>query len=390
VRLLTLLGVGGIGKTRLAIQVATQLRERFADGVCFVSLAPISDPSLVISSIAYEVGLQEAGAQPLVETIKAWLRDKQFLLLLDNFEQIVSAAPLLEDLLAACPRLIILVTSQEVLRLSAEQLFPVPSLTFPDLATLTEQEDLGQYTAVSLFIQRAQALKPDLQLTPANARTIAEICVRLDGLPLAIELAAARIRVLPPQALLIRLAQRLQVLTGGSHTLPQRQQTLRNTIQWSYDLLNTEEQRLFRRLSVFVGGCTLSAAEAVCGRSSDASVGIGSSVLDGVASLIDKSLLYQTEQEGEEPRLAMLETIREFGLECLERQGELEDARRAHAHYYLMLVEQAEPHLLGPEQLLWLDRLEQELDNMRVTFLIVCPRLEAKYVRKCLISRLIR
>jgi predicted ATPase/DNA-binding CsgD family transcriptional regulator len=365
VRLLTLLGVGGIGKTRLAVQVASQLRERFEDGVCFVSLAPISDPSLVLSSIAHEFGLQEAGAQPLEETVKAWLRDKHFLLLLDNFEQIVSAAPLLEDLLSASPRLVILVTSREVLRLSAEHLFPVPSLTFPDLATLTEQEDLAQYAAVSLFLLRTQAIKPDFQLTPTNAHTIAEICVRLDGLPLAIELAAARIRILPPQALLTRLAQRFQVLTGGSRTLPLRQQTLRNTIKWSYDLLNEQEQQLFRCLSIFVGGCTLQAAEAVCGRSSDAAVGIEGELLDGVASLIDKSLLHQSEQEGEEPRLTMLETIREFGRECLEREGELETARRAHANYYLALVEAAEPLLIGTEQLLWFDRLERDLDNLR-------------------------
>src|SRR6266699_892092 len=264
VRLLTLLGVGGIGKTRLSIQVANQLRVRFADGVCFVGLAPIRDLSLVISAIAHELGLQEGGAQSLVETVKAWLRDKQFLLLLDNFEQIVSAAPLLEDLLEACPRLIILVTSREVLRLSPEQLFPVPPLALPDLAQLTGQEELAQYAAVSLFLQRAQAIKPDFTLTEANGRVIAEICVRLDGLPLAIELAAARIRVLPPQVLLTRLSQRFQVLTGGSRTLPERQQTLHNTIQWSYDLLNEEEQRLFRCLSVFVGGCTLEAAEAAC------------------------------------------------------------------------------------------------------------------------------
>jgi predicted ATPase/DNA-binding CsgD family transcriptional regulator/tRNA A-37 threonylcarbamoyl transferase component Bud32 len=365
VRLLTFLGVGGIGKTRLSIQVASQLRDHFADGVCFVGLAPISDPSLALSSIAQELGLQEAGTQPLVETVKAWLRDKRFLLLLDNFEQIVSAAPLLEDLLAACTRLVILVTSREVLRLSAEHLFPVPPLSLPDLAQLPDHEHLSQYAAVSLFLQRAQVLQPDFQLTSTNARAIAEICVRLDGLPLAIELAAARIRLFPPQALLTRLSQRLQVLTGGSRSLPERQQTLRNTIKWSYDLLNKEEQRLFRRLSVFVGGCRLSAAEAVCGTSNDVSDGMGISVLDGVASLIDKSLLQQVEQGGEEPRLAMLETIREFGLACLEQQEELQATRQAHARYYLALAEQAEPHLFGCEQLRWLDRLERELDNLR-------------------------
>jgi predicted ATPase/DNA-binding CsgD family transcriptional regulator len=363
VRLLTLLGVGGIGKTRLSIQVATQLRDCFADGACFVNLAPISDPAFVISSIAHGLGLQEGGGQPLEEIIKAWLRDKHFLLLLDNFEQIVNAAPLLEDLLAACPRLVILVTSREVLRLSAEHLFPVPPLSLPDLAQLPDHEHLAQYAAVSLFLQRAQAHKLDFQLTPTNTHAIAEICVRLDGLPLAIELAAARIRLLPPQALLTRLSERFQVLTGGSRTLPERQQTLRNTIKWSYDLLNEEEQRLFRRLSVFVGGCTLEAAETVCAALDDGDE--AGQLLDCVSSLIDKSLLHQVEQEGEEPRLAMLETIREFGLARLEQCGELQATRQAHARYYRALAEQAEPHLFGSEQLWWLDRLEWELDNLR-------------------------
>ncbi len=364
VRLLTLSGVGGIGKTRLAIQVASQLHDRFAAGVCFVSLAPISDPNLVISSIAHELGLQEVGAQPLVETVKVWLRDKQLLLLLDNFEQIVSAAPLLEDLLTACPRLVILVTSREVLRLSAEHLFPVPSLTSPDLAKLAGQEDLGQYAAVSLFVQRAQAIRPDFMLTQANGRVIAEICVRLDGLPLAIELAAARIKLLPPQALLARLSHRLHVLTSGVRDAPVRQQTLRNTIQWSYDLLNEEEQRLFRRLSVFVAGCTLQAAEVVC-NAGNASDGMEGSVLDAVASLIDKSFLHQTEQEGEEPRLAMLETIREYGRECLETLGEAEITQRAHAAYYLALAEEAEPRLTGAGMGSWLERLQREHENLR-------------------------
>jgi predicted ATPase/DNA-binding CsgD family transcriptional regulator len=365
VRLLTLLGVGGIGKTRLAVQVANQVRDRFADGVCFVGLATLSDPSLVISSIAHELGLQEGGTQPLVETVKAWLRDEQLLLLLDNFEQIISAASLLEDLLAGCHRLVILVTSREVLRLSAEHLFSVPQLALPDLAQLPDQKELAQYAAVSLFLQRAQAIKPDFTLMQANGRAIAEICVRLDGLPLAIELAAARIRVLPPQALLARLAQRFQVLTGGSRTLPERQQTLRNTIQWSYDLLDEEEQRLFRRLSVFVGGCRLSAAEVVSGAGGDASTGMGGWVLDGVASLIDKSLLHQTEQEGEEPRFLMLQTVREYGLEMLTATGELETNRAVHAHYFLALAEQAQLELHGPKQTAWLERLEQEHDNLR-------------------------
>src|SRR6266436_3770162 len=289
-RLLTLLGVGGIGKTRLAIEVAVQMRDRFADGVCLVTLAPISDPNLLLSSIAHELGVQREGMQSLLEVVKAWLRDKHLLLLLDNFEQIVNAAPLVEDLLAACHKLTILVTSREVLRLSAEQLFPVPPLALPDLAQLHEHEDLAQYASVSLFVQRAQAVKPDFKLTRANGRAIAEICVRLDGLPLALELAAARIRLLPPQALLARLSQRFQVLTGGPRTMPERQQTLRNTIKWSHDLLDANERRLFRQLSVFVGGWTLEAAEAVCNAVNDPPMDL----LQGVASLLDKSLLQQT------------------------------------------------------------------------------------------------
>ena len=360
VHLLTLLGAGGIGKTRLAIQVAIQLRERYADGVCFVALAAIRDPGLLLSSIAQELGLQEGGAQPLVETVKAFLRDKQFLLLLDNFEQLVSAAPLLEELLTACTRLAIVVTSREVLHLQAEHLFPVPPLALPDLARLPEREELAQYAAVALFVQRAQAILPGFQLTTANRRAIAEICVRLDGLPLALELAAARVRVLPPQALLARLAQRFQVLTGGPRTLPERQQTLRNTLQWSYDLLAAQEQHLFRRLAVFVGGWTLEAVEAVCYQAPDEA----SSALDEVTSLLDKSLLLQVEPAEGEPRLQMLMTVREFALECLQASGEAEAIQRAHAAYYLAWVQEVEPHLKGAQQLEWLARLEQEMANV--------------------------
>ena len=372
VRLVTLLGAGGIGKTRLALQVALEMRERYADGVCFVALASISDPGLVISSIAHELGLQEGGAQPLVETMKTWLRDKQFLLLLDNFEQLVSAAPLLAELLAACPKLAMVVTSREVLHLRAEHRFPVPPLALPDLAHLPEREQLAQYAAVALFVQRAQAILPDFQLIQAQVQAIAEICVRLDGLPLALELAAARMRLLPPQALLARLSQRFQVLTGGWRSMPERQQTLRNTIQWSYDLLTAEEQRLFRWLAVFVGGCTLEAAEAVVHMGGKEANDLGIDVLEGVSSLIDKSLLQQTEQEGGEPRLSMLETLREYGLECLRERGEAEAVQRAHALYYLALIEQAEPCLQGTQQLVWLTRLEQEMAN-------VLAALEAAY-----------
>ncbi len=365
IRLVTLVGAGGIGKTRLGIEIATRLREQFADAVCFVALAPISDPDLVLPTIAHNLGIQEEGTQPLLERAIALLRGKPFLLVLDNFEQVIAAAPFVEDVLVACPHLSVLVTSREVLRLQGEQVFPVPPLALPDLAHLPTDGDFARYAAVALFVQRAGAVLPTFQLTAANARAIAELCVRLDGLPLAIELAVARIKLLPPQALLARLIQRFQLLTSGAQDMPARQQTLRNTVQWSYNLLNIEEQRLFRRLSVFVGGCTLEAVETICAALSDGDATI--QVLDTVASLIDKSLLQQTEQEGEEPRLSMLETVREYGLECLSVSGEAVVTRRAHAHYYLSLAEKAEPHLIAAEQLEWLDRLEREQDNLRAT-----------------------
>jgi predicted ATPase/transcriptional regulator with XRE-family HTH domain len=360
VRLVTLTGPGGTGKTRLGVQVAAELTDRFPDGVHFVNLAPISDHAFVISAIAQTLGHREVADQSLLEHLKGKLQEQQVLLLLDNVEQVVRAAPQFVDLLAACPGLKLLVTSRAALHVSAEHLFPVPSLALPDLAQLPKQEDLEQYAAVSLFVQRAQAVKPDFQLTSTNAHTIAEICVRLDGLPLAIELAAVRIRLFPPHALLSRLSHRLQVLTGGSQTLPARQQTLRNTIKWSYDLLNKQEQLLYRKLSIFVGGCTLDAAEALCGTRSE-----GSTVLDGVASLIERSLLHQVEQAWGEPRFAMLETIREYGLELLATTGELESDRKEHARYFLTLAEQAQLELHGPNQTAQLELLEQEHDNLR-------------------------
>lgn len=360
VRLVTLTGAGGIGKTRLGLQAASELRAIFPDGVYFVNLAPIRDPSLLISTIALELDIPESGAQPLFATVTEALREKKLLLLLDNFEQIVSAAPLLDDLLATCHQLVIIVTSREVLHIQAEYLFPVPPLVLPDLTQLPQTEDLARYAAVALFLQRAQAILPDFQLTPDNEQIIAEICVRLDGLPLALELAAARIRLLPPQALLARLSQRLQVLTSGWRTLPERQQTLRKTIQWSYDLLPAEEQLLFRRLSVFAGGCTLQAVDALYSL-----LGEGAkSMIEEVASLIDKSLLQQYEEEGE-PRLQFLETIHEYGLECMAESGEMEAVQQAHAMYYLQLAEEAEPEFGSPKHAAWLKRLEREHDNLR-------------------------
>ncbi|HET8850922.1 MAG TPA: protein kinase [Ktedonobacteraceae bacterium] len=358
VRLLTLTGPGGAGKTRLGLQVAAELGDRFPDGVFFVNLAPIREPEFFLPAIAQTLEVKETPEQSLLELLKAFLREKHVLLVLDNFEQIVSAAPHVATLLDACSKLKIMVTSREVLHVRAEHEFAVPPLALPDPKQLLDPVVLSQYEAVALFIERAQAVKPDFQMTNANAHTVAEICARLDGLPLAIELAAARMKLLSPQALLTRLGQRLQMLTSAKRDVPARQQTLRNTIAWSYQLLNTDEQRLFRRLSVFVGGCTLEAVEAVC-------QDMATNILDVVASLIDKSMLQQTEEEGEEMRLLMMETIREYGLETLIESGENEVTRHAHAQYYLSLAEEAEQELDGPKQVMWLERLEREHDNLR-------------------------
>src|SRR5258708_1852641 len=263
-RLVTLTGTGGVGKTRLGLQAAAHVLEDFGDGVYFVSLAPVSQPDLVLPTLAQTFDLKETPDWLPLEHLKAYLREKQLLLLLDNFEQVIAVAPLLVALLQACPALKMLVTSRARLRVSGEHEFSVPPLALPDLHHLPEHAALLEYAAVALLLQRAQALKPDLQLTADNARTIAEICLRLDGLPLAIELAAARLKLLSPQALLARLTHPLPVLTGGVQDAPVRQQTLRNSLAWSYDLLTAQEKRLFRWLSVFVGGCTLEAAEAVC------------------------------------------------------------------------------------------------------------------------------
>lgn len=361
VRLVTLTGPGGVGKTHLSLHIAGELCDDFANGVCFIPLAPIRDPDLVVSAIAQACGVKERGDAPLLDLLKASLRDQQVLLLLDNFEHVAVAAPVLAELLAVCSQLKLLVTSRAVLHLRGERAFPVPPLDLPDLTHPAESEALAQSAAVVLFLDRARAVKPSFQLTAANARAIAEICVQLDGLPLAIELAAAWMKLLPPQALLGRLEHRLTLLTSGARDLPARQQTLRSTMQWSYDLLTAEEQRLFGRLSVFVGGCTLEAIETVC-TSVERAQG---HVLDAVASLLDKSLLQQVEQAEGELRLVMLETIREYGLEALAAGGEAEATRQAHAVYYLALAEEASVQGHSPQQAVWLERLEREQDNLR-------------------------
>ena len=360
VRLLTMCGAGGIGKTRLAIQVAEDLLPDFADGVFFVSLAPIRDSTLVLATIARTLGLHDPGNEP-GDSLRAFLQNKHLLLVLDNFEQVMAAASDLVDLLSASPHLKLLVTSREVLHLRVEQQFAVPPLALPDLTHLPDSQGIAQYPAVKLFIQRAQAVQHDFQITPTNAPLLAEICTRLDGLPLALELAAARARLLSPPALLARLDRRFEVLSGGAHDLPERQRTLRATLRWSYELLSARERRLFRRLSVFIGSCTLSAAETLSRALDPAEV----NVFEAITSLLDKSLVQQREEEDPEPRLLLLETVREYAWEQLSADEEVEAVRQAHAVYYLTLAEEAEPHLYGAEQNLWQKRLEREQSNLR-------------------------
>jgi predicted ATPase/class 3 adenylate cyclase len=373
VRLLTLTGPGGGGKTRLALQIAEQATADFLDGAHFVSLAALTDAALVLSSIASALGLKETLGRSLEDTLHEHLREKDMLLLLDNFEQIVSAAQLIVVLLAKCPNLKVLVTSRVALHVRGEHEYPVPPLALPGRRPPPPLELLTQFAAVALFIERAQAVKPDFDVTKENAPFIAEICHRLDGLPLAIELAAARVKLLPPQAMLGRLENRLKLLTGGSRDLPLRQQTLRATVAWSYDLLNECEKALFRRLAVFAGGSTFEAMENIC----DAH-GVGDEegnepplpcfnldVFDVVSSLMDNSLLWQQET-GDEPRFFMLETLRAFGQEKLTETGEEHALRRHHAKFYLALAEAVYPQLLGsPDQAACVERLEREQDNLR-------------------------
>ncbi|MBL8205534.1 MAG: protein kinase [Blastocatellia bacterium] len=362
IRLLTLTGPGGTGKTRLSLQIAAELSNVFTDGVWFVPLSAINDPTLVISAMTQSLGLKENALTSLQVGLKAFLRTKQMLLVLDNFEQLLAAAPLVSELLAACPNIKLLITSRAALKVRWEREYPVPPLALPALQDSVPT--LAASPAVALFVERARAVKPDFELNEENAQSIAEICARLDGLPLALELAAARIRVLSPRAMLQRLGQSLKLLSGGARDLPERQQTIRNTIQWSCDLLGEAEQALFRRLAIFVGGFTLEAAEAIC----QATGADELDVLDGVASLVDKSLLQQREQADGEPRFTMMRTIIEYGLELLTETGELADAEQAHTNYFLALAEQTEPQLTGANPKRWLDQLEQEHDNLRAVF----------------------
>jgi predicted ATPase/class 3 adenylate cyclase len=361
VGLVTLTGPGGTGKTRLGLQVAAELLDEFGDGVFFVDLAPLRDPELVASSIAQSLGTPEMPARPLQESLKIHLGAKHLLLLLDNFEHVLAAASLVVDLLASCPQLKFLVTSRAILHLREEKEFPVSPLALPDPKRVPPVEELLQYPAVQLFVQRAQDVKPEFHLTSENARTTAEICHSVDGLPLAIELAAARIKLFSPQALLARLENRLKLLTGGARDLPERQQTLRSTIGWSYDLLDEPGRRLLRRLSVFAGGCTLDAAEAVCNAAGDRECDL----LDGLASLVDQSLLQLQEQPAGESRFTLFETIREYGWEQLVASDEAAATRERHARYFLALAERARPEFRELAQHEWLERLEREHNNLR-------------------------
>jgi len=369
VGLLTLTGPGGSGKTRLGLQIATELVEHFQGRVFFVVLAPIRDPDLLALAINRTLGIQDSGSRPPLETLKDFVRDKSMLLVLDNFEQILEAAPQIAELLSTGPGLKILVTSRAALQIHDEREFPVPSLALPATDESTTPEILSKCASVALFIERAAAIKPGFGITEKNASTLALICVRLDGLPLAIELAAARSRTLGPSEMLERLEHRLPLLTSGTRDLPERQQTLRATIAWSYDLLDETEQRLCRNISVFVGGCTLDAIAAAYDGNGTPGVSADNAasdnVVDEVESLIAKSLLRQVGGVEGDSRFLMLETIREYGLEQLESCGEKPAVRRRHAEYFLMLAEEADPQLRGPKQLEWLDQLETEHANLR-------------------------
>jgi predicted ATPase/DNA-binding SARP family transcriptional activator len=358
VRLLTLTGAGGTGKTRLSLQVAAELLDKFEDGVFYVTLAPIRDPTLVVPTITRTLGVRVSEGQPTLESLKDFLRDKHLLLVLDNFEHLLPATSLVSDLLGAAPRLKVLVTSRSSLQIYGEHEYLVPPMTTSDPQALPPIEQLAQVEAIQLFIQRAQATKMDFALTHENAPAVAQICARLDGLPLAIELAAARVRLLPPQEMLPHLDRSLQFLTGGAKDLPTRQQTLHGAIDWSYDLLVTDEKILLGRLAVFIGGCTLDAAEEVLNISGDLEM------LSGLEGLVDKNLLQASEADGQ-TRFGMLETIRDYALARLAASGEEETIRRRHANVFLALAEEAEPELAGAEQVAWLDRLEVEHDNLR-------------------------
>ena len=361
VRLVNLTGPGGVGKTRLAIQVATELRAAFPDGIYFVALAALRDEDLILPTVGRVVGVRDASDQPLRERILAYLRERRALILFDNFEHLLPGALLLAELLSACPYLTVLTTSRATLHLSGEYEVAVQPFTLPDHARLLAVETLVRYPAIRLFVERARAADAAFVVGDANAIAITEICRRLDGLPLAIELAAARVRLLQPQAILDRLQHPLTVLTGGARDLPTRQQTLRQTVTWSHELLDPREQILFRRLAIFVGGWSIEAAAVVCAQEGTSPA----DPLDEITSLREKNLVRVMEAPGESPRFTMLETIREYAQERLIESDELAALQQRHAAWALRLAEHAETHLFGPEQTLWFDHLEREHSNIR-------------------------
>jgi predicted ATPase/class 3 adenylate cyclase len=361
-RLLTLTGPGGTGKTRLAIRVAEELIGEYRQGTWFVPLEALRDPDLVPPAIASALGVTLPADRPALDALETWLAERELLLVLDNCEQVTAAGPGIARLLGAAPSLRVLATSRIPLHVHGEQEYPVPPLmTLPEGPALTA-ERLSQFEAVRLFIERAVAVKPEFQVTNDNAPAVAQICVRLDGLPLAIELAAARIKLLGPEQILARLEQNLSLLSSTAQDLPERQRTLRGAVAWSHELLSGPEQTLFARLSIFRGGCTLESAEAVCGGE-----GLDGDVFDGVASLVDKSLL-RSEEAGGETRLAMLETIREYARERLEEAGDFPALARRHARLCFGWASDAEGNLMGPQQLQWLDRLSRDHDNLRAAY----------------------
>ena len=361
VRLLTLTGPPGIGKTRLSLEVIPHVQDAFAHGAVFVPLSAVADPARLAAAIAQALGVRAAGGSALSQILQSYLHDKQLLLLLDNFEHLAAAALVVSELLAAAPQLKVLVTSRAVLHLYGEHAWVVPPLTLPDPQQLPPIAELRDYEAIRLFTERATALQPDFRLTAENAPLVAEICARLEGLPLATELAAAGIQVLPPQALLARLAHRLDPPVAGPQDRPARQQTLRNAIGWSYDLLDDGERQLLRRLAPFTGGCTVEAAEAVCNLAGEATIDVWAALV----GLVHMSLLRQEEVAGE-PRFWMLEIIREYAAERLAAAGEAERVYVAHLRYYTSLAETARSGLHAPDQLLCLERLETEYNNCRV------------------------
>jgi predicted ATPase len=376
IRLITLTGPGGTGKTRLAVQSAIDAAGSFPVGIRFVNLAPLSDPKFVVPAMTHTLGIRETPGRSLIEVVKQELAGAgRMLLVLDNFERVAAAAPEVSEILDACPAVKALVTSRTVLRVYGEHEFSVAPLPLPESDPPLSPGRLLDFPSIALFVQRAAAVKPDFSLNVQNAEAIVQICRRLDGLPLAIELAAARVKVLPPAGLLARLASRLELLTGGAQDLPERQRTLRRAIDWSHDLLTPSEQKLFRRLSVFVGGWTLEAAEAVC----DAQEDLGIDLLDGVTSLADKSLLSQTGPGDGEPRFTMLETIREYGRERLEQSGEIDHARRAHAAYFLVLAEEGAIQMPPAERESWLDRCDAEHDNFRAAIEYLLKSADAEW-----------